>query len=110
MSSLTNGIFEQGILDLGPAGPQVRQARKATPADGTGHRLRDAEFLRRCAWEIGERRPAEAHSPTEGHVGLAAVTPYEGFAHWRMLPEWVDHVARQRGHAWHHCRPVLRLY
>jgi glycosyltransferase involved in cell wall biosynthesis len=70
----------------------------------------DAETLRHCAWEIGEQRPADAYVPAENHVGLAAVTPRQGFAHWRIRPEWVDETARQRGGAWHHCRLILRLY
>jgi glycogen(starch) synthase len=38
------------------------------------------------------------------------VAPYQGFAHWRILQEWVDRTAWQRGDGWHHCRLVLRLY
>src|SRR5262249_51509137 len=59
----------------------------------------DAETLRHCAWEIGEERPADAFVPAENHVGLATVTPRQGFAHWRIRPEWVDETARQRGSA-----------
>src|SRR4051812_30153782 len=70
----------------------------------------DAEVLRRCAWDIGERRAAEAHQPAVNHVGLAMVAPYQGFAHWRIRQEWVDGIAQERGGAWHHCRLVLRLY
>lgn len=72
--------------------------------------LLDAETLRRCAWEIAERRPADAFVPTENHVGLAAVSPTHGFAHWRIRQEWVDETARKRGAAWNHCRLVIRLY
>jgi len=68
------------------------------------------EFLRRCAWEIGEKRPTESYTPATSHVGLAVVTPAQGFAHWRVLPVWVEHTARQKGDAWHRCRFVLRLY
>src|SRR5579883_2523435 len=70
----------------------------------------DAETLRRCAWEIGAEKPADAYVPAANHVGLAAVAPNQGFAHWRIRPEWVDETAQQRGGAWHHCRFVLRLY
>jgi glycosyltransferase involved in cell wall biosynthesis len=70
----------------------------------------DAETLRRCAWEIGEGRPTEGYVPADNHVGLAAVTPNQGFAHWRICQAWVDETARKRGGAWHNCRLVLRLY
>lgn len=70
----------------------------------------DAELLRRCAWEIGEERPADAYAAAENHVGLASVTPCQGFAHWRIRQDWVDETARRRGGAWHNCRLVLRIY
>jgi glycogen(starch) synthase len=70
----------------------------------------DAESLRHCAWEIGEARAADHFRPAASHVGLAMVAPGEGFAHWRILPEWVDETARRKGDAWHHCRLVVRLY
>jgi glycosyltransferase involved in cell wall biosynthesis len=71
---------------------------------------RDMEFLRRCAWEIGERKPAESFTPASSHVGLAAVSPGEGFAHWRIPHEWVDQTAWRKGNAFHHCRLIIRLY
>jgi glycosyltransferase involved in cell wall biosynthesis len=70
----------------------------------------DAETLRRIAWEIGEEKPADAHVPSGNHVGLAAVTPHQGFAHWRILPEWVEQTVRARGDAWHNCQLILRIY
>lgn len=70
----------------------------------------DAETLRRCAWEIGEQRPADAYAPADNHVGLAAVGPTQGFAYWRIRQEWVEETARRRGGAWHNCRLILRLY
>jgi glycosyltransferase involved in cell wall biosynthesis len=85
---------------------------RITPLDRlalNGH-ARDPEALRRIAWEIGEQRSADAFAPAASHVGLAAVTPYQGFAHWWILPEWVEQTACSRGDAWHHCRLVLRLY
>jgi glycogen(starch) synthase len=81
-------------------------ARASRPAA----RPPSAECLRRCAWEIGEQRQAEAFVPATSHVALAAVSPYQGFVHWRILPEWVDETARRKGDAWHHCRLVVRLY
>jgi glycogen(starch) synthase len=108
-----NGHVWQGGKD---ASPHLNgHANGHTNGHCNGHlnghaRPRDAEFLRRVAWEIGEQRPADSYAPAASHVGLAPVTPLQGFAHWRMLPEWVEQTARSRGNAWHHCRPVLRLY
>jgi glycogen(starch) synthase len=70
----------------------------------------DDDFLRRCAWEIGERRAADSYTPPTNHAGLAMVTPSQGFVHWRILQEWVDQTARERGPAWQDCRLLLRLY
>ncbi|HXG11565.1 MAG TPA: glycosyltransferase [Gemmataceae bacterium] len=70
----------------------------------------DPELLRRIAWDIGQRKAAEAYTPSACHVALAMVSPYQGFVHWRLLPEWIEQTARQRGDAWHHCRMVVRLY
>lgn len=71
---------------------------------------KDAEFLRSCAWDIGERRAADAFSPTESHVGLAMVSPYRGFAHWRLLTDWIDETAHRHGDGWNESRMILRLY
>jgi glycogen(starch) synthase len=89
-------------------------------ANGNGHnghnghvphlRPTDPEFLRRFAWDIGEARAAEGYEPAVNHVGLAAVAPYQGFAHWRIRQDWVDRTAWDKGHAWQNCRLVLRLY
>jgi glycosyltransferase involved in cell wall biosynthesis len=68
------------------------------------------EFLRRVAWEIGEEGAADSFTPMENHVGLGMVSPTEGFAHWRLLPAWIEHRARQLGDGWRDCRMVLRLY
>jgi glycogen(starch) synthase len=110
-------ILNNGFHDLASVETQARQPGRPAPADrekpaGPGPRPRrpDQEFLRRCAWEIGERRPADSYTPPAGHVGLATVSPAVGFAHWRIPHEWVDRTARHKGGAWHHCRPVLRLY
>jgi glycogen(starch) synthase len=112
MNTLSNGLL-QGPVTLAPAWTK----RTSIPPDKpgpNGHACQDqtidVDFLRRCAWEIGERRAADHFTPPASHVGLAMVTPYQGFAHWRILPEWVDATARQRGSAWHDCRLVLRLY
>jgi glycogen(starch) synthase len=71
---------------------------------------RNGELLRAFAWDMGERRTAERFTPTDNHVGLAHVSPTQGFAHWRIKQEWIDDAAQRRGHDWEHCRLVLRLY
>jgi glycosyltransferase involved in cell wall biosynthesis len=73
-------------------------------------RTPDPAFLRQVAWEIGERRAGEAWRPKQNHVGLAMVSPAEGFGHWRLGEEWVAETARRKGDAWRDCRLVLRLY
>ena len=83
-----------------------RARRAAMRRDGP----RDAEFLRHCAWEIGERRAAERYTPQVNHVGLAMVNPTQGFIHWHMLPEWVEQARERCRDSWHHCRMVVRLY
>ena len=30
--------------------------------------------------------------------------------HWRILPAWIDQIAREKGDAWRDCRMVVRLY
>ncbi len=70
----------------------------------------NAEAMRRCAWEMGEKRAADHFTPLENHAGLAQVSPYQGFAHWRIRQEWIDDAARQRGDGWRDCRLILRLY
>jgi glycosyltransferase involved in cell wall biosynthesis len=106
------------VLDLAPSLALTWQAEAdpfvlaedRTLDNGLPNRPPDADALRAAAWEIGERRPADWWTPPFSHVGLAMVSPYQGFAHWRILPGWVDEIARQRGDSWHHCRLVLRLY
>jgi len=71
---------------------------------------KDTKFLRSCAWDIGERRPADSFAPTESHVGLAMVSPYRGFAHWRLLTDWIDRTADGCGDGWNESRMILRLY
>src|SRR4051794_10447849 len=70
----------------------------------------DPDFLRQCAWEIGEQHPVSHYGPPANHVGLAMVHPCEGFVHWHIRHDWVEHTARARGDAWNGSRPVLRLY
>jgi glycosyltransferase involved in cell wall biosynthesis len=70
----------------------------------------DPEVLRRVAWEIGEQRPANAYAPPGNHVGLAMVSPYQGFAHWRIRQAWIDQTAWSKGSLWNQCQLVLRLY
>jgi glycosyltransferase involved in cell wall biosynthesis len=104
-----------GFLDLDVS--TVYPWRAETPSTNghsNGHvaqvRAPNVEFLRQCAWEIGERRPADGYRPTENHVALGMVTPAQGFAQWRIRQEWVDETAWHKGSSWQNCRLVLRLY
>ncbi|HTU89819.1 MAG TPA: glycosyltransferase [Gemmataceae bacterium] len=89
---------------------EIGSPRMELRATATSFPPLSAEDLRHFAWEIGEQRPADAYVPAGNHVGLAAVAPDHGFAHWRISPRWVDETARKRGGAWHNCRLILRLY
>ena len=64
------------------------------PIDSTGP---DIELLRDQAWDVGERKPAEAFVPMANHVGLAMVSPGRGFAHWRILNQWIQRTSQRRG-------------
>jgi glycosyltransferase involved in cell wall biosynthesis len=100
------------FLDLteSPGRAQERFPALVRKNDRLAYRQLSAELLRQAAWETAEQHLADAYVPPENHVGLAMVTPYEGFAHWRILPEWVEQTAKSKGDGWHHCRLVLRLY
>ena len=76
------------------------------PAAGASN----SAWLRACAWQIGEKRAADAFAPADNHVGLAHVSPYQAFAHWRIRQNWIDESSRRRGPAWTDCRLILRLY
>jgi glycosyltransferase involved in cell wall biosynthesis len=103
-----------GLLEYVSAGTlsweELGSPQRELRLSATGFPPLDAEALRRFSWEIGEQNPAAAYVPMENYVGLAAVTPNQGFAHWRIRQEWVDETARQRDRAWHNCRLILRLY
>jgi glycogen(starch) synthase len=109
MTTLKNGILVSALPRVNGRPIRVTSVRPE-PEHEAEPVFRDAEFLRRCAWEIGERRAADAYCPDANHVGLAMVTPREGFVHWRILQEWVDKRAWERGGRWHNCRLVMRLY
>ncbi len=79
------------------------------PAEGRSQ-LPEADALRSFAWDVGERKPADTFAPTVSHVGLAMVCPGRGFAHWRILTDWIRRTEQQQGGAWHDCRMILRLY
>ena len=66
----------------------------------------------RCGvrWRIGERRAGDSFVPPENHVGLAQVTPYQGFTYSRIRQDWIDEASRCRGPAWSDCRLIVRLY
>src|SRR3990167_3949605 len=72
-------------------------AENRLPAPEKTH---DAAFLRQVAWDIGEKRCVESYVPPRNHVALAMVSPYQGFAHWRILQPWIDHTAWTKGEAW----------
>jgi glycosyltransferase involved in cell wall biosynthesis len=106
--------LHNGLVDLAP-----HEARtwNGTAADRVVHVSRvphpappEPEALRRWAAEVGQAKAAEAFAPDHNHAALAAVLPTQGFAHWRILPGWVEETAKKRGNAWHNCRLILRLY
>jgi glycogen(starch) synthase len=110
-------ILLNGFLDLAAAEARARLLGECIASEAEGHLftaarppLPTAEFLRHVAWEMGERRRGDSYAPAQAHVGLAAVSPAEGFVHWRIPHDWVERTARARGGAWHNSRPVLRLY
>jgi glycosyltransferase involved in cell wall biosynthesis len=82
--------------------PEGVAPKKSTPPQ--------PDYLRACAWQVAEHKPAEGYVPQNSHCALAIISPTQGFAHWRMLQDWIDKTAREKGGAWHHCRMVLRLY
>src|SRR5438876_11024235 len=99
MDTISNGLLEQT-----PAPSQLWDTRNIDPPEHasptspvTPTWSGNVELLRRYAWEIGARRPADGFTPALSHVGLALVSPGQGFAHWRILPEWVQQSARQEG-------------
>src|SRR5712691_8167828 len=110
LDSLSNGVMELPVPKVWQGRPKGFAAKEVSARPGPASKHRDADFLRLCAWEIGEKRPTDTYVPSGNHAGLGMVSPYRGFAHWRILPDWIDRTARQRGDAWHDCRLVLRLY
>jgi glycosyltransferase involved in cell wall biosynthesis len=110
-------MFTPGLLDPASAEARAWNGAHRAPHGLNGHAHHDPEVLapdpevlQRCAWEIGEQRPADGFQPTCNHVGLGMVNPFQGFAHWRILEPWVHETARCKGDAWRDCRLVLRLY
>src|SRR5262245_44768958 len=77
---------------------------EGTPAALKPAGLPDRELLQRIAWEIGERRTGDSFVPPNNHVGLGMVHPSQGFAHWRLLHDWVEQNRQARGHDWDGCR------
>jgi glycogen(starch) synthase len=104
-----SGLFDQAQAES-PAWSSPKTNGVAHAAPSRHHGPPSPEALRRYAWEIGERRAGDSYTPPANHVGLAAVLPGQGFAHWRILPEWVEQTALHKGDAWHNCRMVLRVY
>jgi glycosyltransferase involved in cell wall biosynthesis len=111
MNILTNGLVDVLAEEAAPSQTNGTVHAEKNGCNGTVHTpLMDMEFLRRCAWEIGETHATQAYTPSANHVGLAPVIPQQGFAHWRVLTRWVDHIAWQKGEAWRDCRLILRVY
>ncbi len=111
-----NTLTPPAIEHPAPDAPKRNGEHKGPGGNGVHHHRApraappEQETLRRVAWEIGEKKPAEAYVPPDNHAGLALVSPGHGYAHWRIRPEWIDQVARSKGGAWHNCRLILRLY
>ncbi|HEV3023757.1 MAG TPA: glycosyltransferase, partial [Pirellulales bacterium] len=101
-------LLEAPATPVGTIGKVIRAAKVNYQDAATDPS--SIEALRLCAWQIGERRAADALAPTDNHVGLAQVSPYQAFTHWRIRQEWVNEAMHQRGQAWHNCRLILRLY
>jgi glycosyltransferase involved in cell wall biosynthesis len=106
------GCAMNDLLDLShsraPTNGKAHKAAKINYVDVAG--ANSSDWLRLCAWQIGEKRAADAFVPTDNHLGLAQVSPCLGFAHWRIRQAWIDEAARCRGPAWQDCRLILRLY
>ncbi len=87
-----------------------RIGQEGSPNPGRENNGFNPEYLRLCAWSIGERKPADAFAPTANHAALAMVSPRRGFVHWRILHDWIQQTRCRRGDSWNHCRMILRLY
>lgn len=102
------------VVELQPAPPEVDLTpRRPLNLDANDmfenpEPLLDEHVLRACAWEISERR--RDYCAGVNHVGLAMVSPGQGFIYWRMMPEWIDKIAGQKGGNWNNCRMIVRLY
>jgi glycosyltransferase involved in cell wall biosynthesis len=70
----------------------------------------DVERLRSYAWEIGARQARRERTAPASFVALAAVSPGEALACWRIARDWLERAAQQRGDAWRGSRQLLRLY
>ena len=118
MTTLTDGP-----IGLAPAERLVWEGHRKPHTNGNGHHKNghnghlhitpqrlEAEFLQKCAWEIGEQRLVDSYQPTGNHVGLGMVAPYHVFVHWRIRDDWVERTRGSKGDAWNNCRLVLRLY
>src|SRR3954465_13093152 len=96
--------LELGPVDfLGSAGTLRSEGRPEALTPGAP----DPDWLRRVAWEIGERRALDAHTPGHNLVGLAMVHPTHGLAYWRLLHDWVEQVRSARQQRWDGCRMIL---
>jgi glycosyltransferase involved in cell wall biosynthesis len=104
---VSTASLELGPVDfLGSAGTLRSEVQPEALTPGAP----DPDWLRRVAWEIGERRALDAHTPGHNLVGLAMVHPTHGFAYWRLTHDWVEQVRSSRHDRWDGCRMILRLY
>lgn len=106
---ISTASLDVGATEL-PAKPGVLRSREGVPTSAQLTTPPDQETLRRIAWDIGEQHSLGRFCPPNNFVGLAMVHPVQGFAYWRLLPEWIDQVRQSRVHRWDGSRPILRLY
>jgi hypothetical protein len=90
MDTSNIGMFDYVTVDAYLREEEMRSPQKELRMNATTFPPLDAETLRRYAWEIGEENAAETYVPADNHVGLVAVTPNQGFAHWRIQQQWVE--------------------
>ena len=69
MEDLANGLLE--LVNGAPPSWHAQANSNGRPDLSRRSSARDADFLRRCAWEIGEQRASESFQPDANHAALA---------------------------------------